>query len=241
MRRWRSAIAVALVIGGCDTQASAPPNPTSVPSADSPSPSTEPSPSPELAPGEMPSTFTPDVEAAELPFDQLVPGRADVTGQWFGFTDEGVVVLVAWVEPGSDPFRLPRGFALWRRHASSPHWRVGLVERHDADEGIQELAVATADLTSDGSDDALVFEGIGGSGGCGRWVVIDLAREKETYRRELCDGRIDAGPPGSPGLVMTESVYRDGDAHCCPSAMRETTLAWTGTAWRVTEKKMIDG
>lgn len=238
MRRWTRAIAVALAIGACGTQTPAPPSPTSASPAESPSPPPEPSPSPELAPGEMPTVFSQDVEPAELPFDQIVPGGADVTGQWFGSTDDGAVVLVAWVEPGSDLFLLPRGFALWRRHASSPHWRVGLVERHDADEGIQEVAISTTDLTGDRSDDALVFEGIGGSGGCGTWFVIDLAREKETYRRELCDGRIDARPPGSPGLVLTESVYREGDAHCCPSARRETTLAWTGRAWRVTGVSM---
>ena len=101
--------------------------------------------------------------------------------------------------------------------------------------------MSTTDLTGDHSDDALIFEGIGGSGACGTWLVLDLARVKEIYRRELCDGRIDPGPPGSPGLVMTRSVYREGDAHCCPSATRETTLSWTGRAWRVTETKTIEG
>ena len=240
MRTWTGLVAVALTIGACGT-----------PPPDAPSPSTtlgrttaspvDPSPSLTLAPGEMPTTFASDLDPSELPIDRLVPGGADTTGRWFGFTDDGVVVLVAWVEPGSDPFLLPRGFALWRRHASSPHWRVDLVERHDAAEGIHEIAMSTADLTDDGSDDALVFEGIGGSGGCGRWFVIDLARRMETYRRELCDGRIDAGPAGAPGLVVTESVYREGDAHCCPSAKRRTRLAWTGTNWRVTGKRLIEG
>jgi hypothetical protein len=179
-------------------------------------------------------TFADDVDPPELPPEDLIPEGADVTGEWFGFTDHGVMVLIAWVEPGSDFARLARGFAVWRRHASSPHWRVGLVERHDANEGIQEIQISTADMTGDGSDDALVFEGVGGSGTCGRWLVIDLVRRKETFRREICDGRVDPGPPGSPGLVVTESVYRQGDAHCCPSAMRETTLAWTGKTWRVT-------
>ena len=187
----------------------------------------------------MPRTFAADLEPVELPPEKLVPRGADVTGQWFGFTDQGAVVLVAWAEPGSDFSRLPRGFALWIRHDSSPHWRVGLLERHDADEGIQEITMSTTDLTGDRSDDAIVFEGIGGSGACGRWLVIDLIRRKETSRREVCDGRIDPGPPGSPGLVLTESVYRQGDSHCCPSAMRETTLTWNGTAWRVTNKKLI--
>jgi hypothetical protein len=188
----------------------------------------------------MPTTFVADVMPPELPPGDLVPQGADVTGEWFGFTDDGVMVLIAWVEPGSDYSRLPRGFAIWRRHASSPHWRVGFVERHDADEGIQEIQMSTTDLTGDGSDDALVFEGVGGSGACGRWLVIELVHREETYRREICDGRIDPGPAGSPGLVLTESVYRQGDAHCCPSAMRKTSLAWTGEAWRVTDRSLVE-
>jgi hypothetical protein len=229
---------MALAIGACGTQPVPPSPPSATPDTGIGSP--DPSPSSTLAPGEMPTTFRSDLEPSALPIDRLVPGEADVTGRWFGSTDDGAVVLVAWVEPGSDPFLLPRGLALWRRHDSSPHWRVDLVQRHDAAEGIQEIAVSTTDLTEDGSDDALVFEGIGGSGSCGRWSVIDLARGKETYRRELCDGRIDAGPSASPGLVLTESVYREGDAHCCPSAKRETTLTWTGTAWRVSSKRLIE-
>jgi hypothetical protein len=188
----------------------------------------------------MPRTFAADLEPVELPPEELVPQGADVTGEWFGFTDLGAVVLVAWAEPGSDFARLPRGFALWIRHDPSPHWRVGFVERHDADEGIQEITMSTSDLTGDRSDDALVFEGIGGSGACGRWLVIDLTRRKQTYLREVCDGRIDPAPPASPGLVLTESVYRQGDAHCCPSAMRETTLTWTGKAWRVVHRSLIE-
>jgi hypothetical protein len=183
----------------------------------------------------MPTTFAADVGPPELPPEDLVPEGADVTGEWFAFTGPGaVLVLIAWVEPGSDYSRLPRGYAVWRRHASAPHWRADLLQRYEPADGIQEIQISTADLTGDSSDDALVFEGVGGSGGCGRWSVIDLARLKETYRRDVCDGRIDPGPLGSPGLVLTESIFRQGDAHCCPSAVRETTLTWNGKAWRVT-------
>jgi hypothetical protein len=189
----------------------------------------------------MPTTFARDVAPPDLRPEDLVPSGADVTGEWFALTRDGVVVLVAWVEPGSDFARLPRGFAVWRRHAASPPWRVDLVERHDAADGIQDIHLSTSDLTGDGSDDALVFEGLGGSGACGVWLVIDLARGEETYRRRICDGRIDPTPTGSPGLVLTESVYRQGDAHCCPSAMRSTTLTWTGKDWRVTDRSVLDG
>ena len=104
------------------------------------------------------------------PPEDLVPEGADVTGEWFAFTDDGVMVVIAWVEPGSDFSRLPRGFAVWRRHGSAPYWRADLVRRHDAEDGIQELQITTADLTGDSSDDALVFEGAGGSGACGQLV-----------------------------------------------------------------------
>ena len=236
----RGVILVALFVGACGGQ----PSPPATPSSPSPlvtdSPSVEPSPSLELEPGEMPETFAADLEPRELPVEKLVPSGADVTGRWVGSTDLGAVVLVAWVEPGSDFSRLPGGFAMWVRYDSPPYWRAGLIERHDADDAIQGIDMSTTDLTGDRSDDALVFEGVGGSGACGRWLVIDLIRREETFRREICDGRIDPGPPGAPGLVLTESLYREGDAHCCPSAMRETTLRWSGRAWRVTGKKVIE-
>jgi len=186
----------------------------------------------------MPTSFAADVSPPELPPEDLVPEAADVTGKWFAFTDDGVMVVIAWVEPGSDFSRLPRGFAVWRRHGSAPYWRADLVRRHDAEDGIQEVQITTADLTGDSSDDALVFEGVGGSGACGSWSAIDLVRLKVTYRRQICDGRIEPGPLGSPGLVVTRSVYRQGDAHCCPSAVRKTTLTWNGTAWRVTDSTL---
>jgi hypothetical protein len=240
---------VVLVLVACGGEPE-PPGPTPIPSAtasETPSPSPERSPSPEpslspeLRPGEMPTSFAADLSPAEIPPGDLVPEGADVTGEWFAFTDVGVMVVVAWAEPvGSDFTRLPHGYAVWRRHGALPHWRADLVERRGPEDGIQEVQITTGDTTGDGSDDALVFEGIGGSGACGHWSVIDLARLRETYRRDLCDARIDPGPLGSPGLILTESVFREGDAHCCPSATRTTTLVWTGTTWRVTDKSVVE-
>lgn len=186
----------------------------------------------------MPESYAPDDEPAELPPEALVPDGATVTGQWFGFIDDGVVVLVAWSEDGPDFASLPRGFATWRRYASSPHWRVDLVERHDAEDGVLEIQASTTDVSGDGSDDALVFEGLGGSGACGRWLVVDLGAGRITFRRRLCDGTIEPAPPGEPGLVVTESVFEVGDAHCCPSAIRRTTLRWTGGRWRVADREV---
>jgi hypothetical protein len=241
-------LAVPLVAAACTRGPAAEPSPSPTPSSPSPlvtptatpSPTPDPSPSPEPSeePDPVPRTFEEDLEPAEVPADALVPKGADVTGQWFGFTDDGVVIVVAWVEPGDDPFRLPRGIAVWRRATSSPHWRTALVRRHRARAGVTEIRAQTTDVTGDGSDDALVFEGAGGSGACGRWLVIDLLHLDTSFDRQLCDGRVEPAPPASPGLVVTESVFRPGDAHCCPSAMRRTTLAWSGAAWRVTGKEI---
>ena len=132
MRSWTPIITLVLVLGACGGRPAAPPSPTSASPVETLSPSLEPSPSPEPSPsreleqGEMPRTFAPDLGPAELPPEELVPKGADVTGQWFGFVDDGAIVLVAWAEPGSDFSRLARGFALWIPHDSSPHWRVGL-------------------------------------------------------------------------------------------------------------------
>ena len=228
----------------CGRELGAPSSPTPIASgsaSETVSTSPEPSLSPGLQPGEMPTSIAADLAPSEIPPEDLVPAGADVTGEWFAFTDSGVMVMIAWVEPGSDFSRLPHGYAVWRRHSDGPHWRADLVERRDPEDGIQGIQITTGDLTGDGSDDALVFEGIGGSGACGHWSVIDLARLEETYRRDLlCDARIEPGPPESPGLILTQSVYRSGDAHCCPSATRTTTSRWTGTAWRVTDRSLVE-
>lgn len=184
----------------------------------------------------MPSGYDPDVEPTDVPREAIVPTGASPTGQWFAFTDEGVMIVIAWSEPGALVDRLPRGVAVWRRTASPPHWRPAFVRRHRARDAITEIDVTTADMTGDRSDDVLVFEGTGGTGGCGRWLVVDLRRVEPIYREELCDARIEPAPPGEPGIVLTESVFRPGDAHCCPSATRRTSFAWTGTRWKVTER-----
>jgi hypothetical protein len=243
----RAPLAAVLLAAACTGGPAAEPTPEATPTTPSPvvTPTSSPTPSPDripepsAEPDPMPRSFANDLEPSEVPADALVPKGAHVTGRWFGFTDDGVAILVAWVEPGDDPFRLPRGIAVWRRSASSPHWRAVLVRRHPAREGVvTEIQAQTSDVTGDGSDDALVFEGAGGSGACGRWLVIDLVRLATRYDRQLCDGRIGPAGPASPGLLVTESVFRPGDAHCCPSATRRTTLAWTGTGWRVTGKEV---
>jgi hypothetical protein len=190
----------------------------------------------------MPRTLRGDLEPNEIPPEMLVPEGAAVTGHWFGFTDDGVVILVAWVEPSLDPvqLQLPHGFAVWRRRAAGSPWRPDLIERHDERDGVSGVDASSTDMTGDGSDDALLFVGLGGSGACGRWTLIDLRSLQRTFARKLCDGRVEPGPIGSPGLVISQLVFRAGDAHCCPSARRRTTLTWDGAAWRVADQRTTE-
>lgn len=240
MRSWARGLTVGVLIVSCGASPDVPeptgtsPTPSPIPSP-SPSPSPDPSPSPAPTVGDMPTRLPGDLEPNEIPPEMLVPEGAGVTGHWFAFTNDGVAILVAWAEPGLDPFRLPRGLAIWRRGLAA--WRADLIERHPASDGISEMSASTTDMTGDGSDDALLFVGLGGSGNCGRWALVDLLTLRKTFVRRLCDGRVDPGPIGSPGLVILGSVYREGDAHCCPSAMRRTTLTWDGTRWRVTDRQ----
>jgi hypothetical protein len=211
-------------------------DPTTPTEAPTFTPTEEPSPSPEPEPGSMPTSYAPDDEAGAIPPESLVPVGATVVGQWFAFTDDGVQIAIAWAEPGVDVDRVPRGLAVWRHTGTSPHWRTAFVRSRPGRAGIVEVEAITADVTGDRSDELLFFEGIGGSGGCGTWFVVELLEHRSIYRKQLCDGRVEPAPPKRPGLLLTESVYEPGDAHCCPSAIRRTTLAWTGSGWRVTDR-----
>jgi hypothetical protein len=232
--------AVALVLASCASEPPAPPSrpatpPPETPSLD-PSTSVQPSADPDPVSEGMPTAYGPGVDAQDVPPAALIPSGAVPTGEWFAFTDAGVMILIAWAEPGEDITRLPRGVALWHPAPSAPHWRLASVRTHRANEGVTEIQVTAADVTGDGSDDAILFEGNSGTGGCGSWLVLELLSVERIFRKDLCDGRIEPGPPDEPGLVLSESVYRQGDAHCCPSAFRRTTLAWTGSSWRVTDR-----
>lgn len=237
---------VLLLVGACASEASPPlvtePTPSTRPSPDAidatptPTPSPSPSPSTDPFPPGVPTTYAPDVPAEDVPPEALIPPDAIRTGQWFAFTDTGVTILIAWAEAGADVTRLPRGFGVWRRAGSAPHWRLVSVRMHPARAGVTEIQVTTADVSGDGSDEAIVFEGTSGSGACGTWLVLDLRSLDRTFDRDLCDARVEPGPAESPGLVLTESVYREGDSHCCPSALRRTTLGWTGSRWQVTDR-----
>lgn len=216
----------------------------SPPASPSPSPLPVPGPTahpsasvdPRPAPGTTPTAYEPDVAAQDVPTAALIPVGARPTGEWFAFTRDGVMIVVAWAERGDDITAAPRGVAIWRRSATSPHWRRILVRTTRPADRVTEIGATAADVTGDGSDDVLLFEGGSGTGGCGLWLVLEPVRLERIFRRDLCDGRVDPAPTETPGLVVTESVYGPGDAHCCPSAIRRTTLRWIGSGWRVTDR-----
>jgi hypothetical protein len=101
--------------------------------------------------------------------------------------------------------------------------------------------MSIGEATGDGTADALIFESVGGSGACGTWRLLALSpgADVQTYDRDLCDGSVEFAS-GPPGLRVIESVFAPGDPHCCPSSTKTTTLAWTGSRWRVTSVDRSD-
>jgi hypothetical protein len=132
--------------------------------------------------------------------------------------------VVAWQAPGDDPFRTDRGVVVWRHTGTPALWRPVFAATYPAARHpVLGITAAVADVTGDGSEDALLFAETGGSGGCGTYLVIDAGAGTDAFRRSVCDTSID--PSADPsGLTVTEAVYAHGDPHCCPSAMRTTVL-----------------
>jgi hypothetical protein len=191
-----------------------------------------PSPYPSDLPDGLPPSFGEAVGPGDVPAAALVPLKAQVTGSWQASTSAGDVIVVAWEMPGGDPFRTDRGIAAWRRFddGGAP-WRP--VWGRDYPTGrapVQNLTAQVADVTGDGSDDAVILAETGGSGACGTTSVVDLATGSIVYRSTGCDRTVD--PNADPaGLMIREAVYQPGDAHCCPSKVRTTVLVDDGGTW----------
>jgi hypothetical protein len=184
---------------------------------------------PTLPPG-IPPAFDDDVGPGDVPAAALVPLRADVTGSWDASTSAGDAIVVAWTMPGPDPFRLDRGIVAWRRFDDGgapwrPVWGEAFAARRNP---LQNLTADVADVTGDGSADAIVSAEIGGSGACGTTLVVDLATGQRIYRSAGCD-RVVTASTDPVGLSIREAIYRPGDAHCCPSAVRTTVLVFDGS------------
>ncbi|HEX3301210.1 MAG TPA: hypothetical protein VHW68_14025 [Actinomycetota bacterium] len=201
------------------------------------SPSAQPaasaSPYPSGLPADLPPSFGGAVGPGDVPVAALVPLKAQVTGSWRASTAAGDAIVVAWEMPGGDPFRTDRGIAVWRRFddGGAP-WRPVWGHAYPAGRApVENVSAQVADVTGDGSEDAVILAETGGSGACGTTSVVDLATGAVIYRSTGCDRTVD--PNADPaGLVVREAVYRPGDAHCCPSKVRTTVLVDNAGTWQ---------
>jgi hypothetical protein len=185
-------------------------------------------------PAGVPSSFTDDVGWQNVPAAALIPLKAHVTGRWGTSTAAGDALVVAWEMPGGDPFRRDRGVVAWRRFAGGgAPWRPvwGEAFRAHAQESVLGLDTALADVTGDGSADALVTASIGGSGACTTVYAVDLAIGQLVYRSRGCD-RVVEPSVNRAGLHVREAVYAPGDPHCCPSGFRDRVLVYENGAWQ---------
>jgi hypothetical protein len=197
-------------------------------------------PSAAALPDGLPPGYEDDVGPGEVPSAALIPLTGRVIGRWDAATPDGDAIVVAWTMPGDDPFAAPGGVATWKRFADggSP-WRPTWATTWRARDGVLGVDGEIADLTGDGSPDALLRIGRGGSGACADVRAVELATGAPAFVRDgLCDATI---APGDPGLVITEAVFAPGDAHCCPSRLRTSELAYAGSGeWVVTDETLTD-
>ncbi|HXF73677.1 MAG TPA: hypothetical protein VNO79_13845 [Actinomycetota bacterium] len=245
MRRLPLVLALALLAsctGGGPATPTGPPSPTGSPSpTGAPGPTTSPSPSPapafDLPPG-APTTFDRDLPPTEVPIAPLLPEGARSEGVvYLGAEGEPARIAVLWSR-GEDPLARMRGLAVWAPFEDPPPWRVVYAFTDRPREQVLGIRPQTGDLTGDGREDLLTFEETGGTGACGRWRVIAQTEggAEEILHRETCDTTIDLTGEGT--LLVREAVFAPDDPHCCPSAVRLTTLAWTGARWRVVERSV---
>jgi hypothetical protein len=222
--RLLATLAAAVLLAGCVSSSGTPPASSGTPTA---------SPAPRLPDG-LPPSFDQAFAADNVPAAALIPLGATVTGSWATSTSAGEAIVVAWAFPGKDPLRQDRGVAAWRRFDDGgapwrPVWGVAFPAGRD--QPVLGVDAQTADVTGDGSADALVSASLGGSGACAATTVIDLAADAEVYRSRGCDRTIE--PSSDPvGLLVREAVYSPGDPHCCPSGVRETVLVYENGAWQ---------
>ncbi len=232
---WASAFVLAAACSGDPVStptASTPTLPASVSPSESPSPDT--SVEPVNVPSGTPASFDDDLDSPDVPPEALIPPGTSVTDFWYAETAAGSTILVAFVDPGTDPFRLEHGLVVWRRFPGEPEpWRpvFGLLD--PPERGVVELHAIIGDATGDGSPDALTFENTGGSGVCGTWRVIDLAANVAVFTKKTCDTTIDLSTD-PPGLIVREAVFAPDDAHCCPSSTKTSVLKFDeATGWTV--------
>ena len=172
------------------------------------------------------------IEAGDL--TTLVPAGASITSQVQtigAIVGSGPVpndeIVVTWLDEG--PTERSTGLIVWQRFDDGS-WHAVYAFTDPPRKGVFGIRVDSGDLTGDAIPDILSFEDVGGSGACGTYRVIAAAvgDASEIFRREACDTQIAIS---SGDLRIREAVFRADDAHCCPSAFRESVLRWNGASW----------
>ena len=214
----------------------------SLPSASPPSPTAPPG-TPTILPtidlpNDAPRAYPNDVGVDQVPIADLLPPGAHATGVSRLSASQGSVpeIAAAWTR-GSNPFAAEHGLVVWQPFDAGKPWRVVYAFTDGPSSGVLGVRFETGDLTGDGVSDALTFEDTGGSGGCGVWRVVEsgTGSASEIFRRGTCDAQVEMG---AGALLIREAQYEPGDAHCCPSRFRTTTLRWNGGRWVVVHRTL---
>lgn len=103
---------------------------------------------------------------------------------------------------------------------------------------VEPKRVAYADLTGDGKEDALVVVESGGTAGDLGAAVYSLSAGRASVlvwidRGGQIELRLPNAGPTSALIIVKQGVFAAGDANCCPSRIKETTLRWDGSAFAI--------
>ena len=138
--------------------------------------------------------------------------------------------------PKSGAQALPPLLSLREVDFSGPPFDGDLINRAGGGDVPRER-VRYVDLTGDGVEEAVAVVESGGTlGDIGVGVfraqgsALNLA-----YFRKL-GGRVEIR---GAALVLIEGAPAPGDAACCPTQLKETTIEWRGTAFEVTSERVV--
>ena len=112
------------------------------------------------------------------------------------------------------------------------------VRKHFNGGEVEPRRVAYVDLTGDGKEEALVIVESGGTAGDLGAAVYHLDAGRALVlawidRAGQIDLRLPNVGPNAALIIVKQGVFGPGDANCCPSRIRETTLRWDGSAFAV--------
>jgi hypothetical protein len=220
--------------------ATASPSPTAASPTASPTPSTTPSPTPEpdlQLPADASTSVDDPATVARVAAGDLAPlsppGSTISSSEiWTTPADPLEQIALVW-RRGEDPFAPETGLIVWQLTPDQATWRAVYAFTDRPRTGVLGIEVASGDLTGDGIADLLTLERSGGSGACGRSRIVapTAGSAAEIFRQDACDTEI-AIVDGA--LEIREAVFGPDDPHCCPSAIRTSTLEWDGERFEQT-------